>query len=557
MGFLDAPIVPAVIAYITGLLAGKVSKGELVANVKDYGAVGDGVANDYTAFANAVAALKAAGGGTLLIPPGTYDLLSRVRLCPNIRVFGPGATITKSSTSNGYVVFYTGSDGIKGYGSGDSNIVIEGLTFLGNFATNGGIGVGGFHHSDNITIRNCRFIQCAGMGHVFDLNGCSNITIRDSIFQGFNNAGGGYTKEEAIQLDISNAASASGPDLAGSWDGLPTKGVLVDNCKFLPLTVGGTTYSAPNPLGSHALREGAVHSNIRFTNNYVLDPAIDSSSDVRGVLHFIGTHNIRIVDNTFELSTPGTTAVLGLYSTDQGEASATANNEVGSSNPIVTIAPLVTQNVVFRGNRFKNFGATNGQALINITPQSGSGNISAENILIEGNSLEIAGVGTSTTNFVFASYAKKLWVIANVFAGQGRPVNASNVTDLKVLDNTISSPRTDSITANTCAQVKIARNTITTPAATGIYVTTSTDVKVFENDVLNGGVAGARGIGISGCTRFGVLGNTVEVLSGAKGVEVYNTSAAGYVRSNIIFGGTATHVVFAGTNVTEDLNIKI
>lgn len=43
-----------------------------VFNVKDFEAVGDGAANDTEAFRTASLALEAAGGGTLLIPPGTY-----------------------------------------------------------------------------------------------------------------------------------------------------------------------------------------------------------------------------------------------------------------------------------------------------------------------------------------------------------------------------------------------------------------------------------------------------------------------------------------------------
>lgn len=39
-----------------------------------YGAVGDGVTDDYTAFQNAIAAVEAAGGGTVYVPAGTYYL---------------------------------------------------------------------------------------------------------------------------------------------------------------------------------------------------------------------------------------------------------------------------------------------------------------------------------------------------------------------------------------------------------------------------------------------------------------------------------------------------
>ena len=53
-------------------LGNKVSKGDLVINVKDYGAKGDGVTNDTDAFKAASQAITDANGGTLFIPPGEY-----------------------------------------------------------------------------------------------------------------------------------------------------------------------------------------------------------------------------------------------------------------------------------------------------------------------------------------------------------------------------------------------------------------------------------------------------------------------------------------------------
>jgi len=47
-------------------------KGGQVANVKAYGAVGDGVTNDTAAFNAALASLATAGGGRCLVPKGTY-----------------------------------------------------------------------------------------------------------------------------------------------------------------------------------------------------------------------------------------------------------------------------------------------------------------------------------------------------------------------------------------------------------------------------------------------------------------------------------------------------
>jgi len=79
-------------------------------NVRDYGAVGDGKANDTIAFQKACAALNEAGTGTLIIPFGTYILggqrhikgkypyfqyeqMIDLRKVQNVAILGNGATL--------------------------------------------------------------------------------------------------------------------------------------------------------------------------------------------------------------------------------------------------------------------------------------------------------------------------------------------------------------------------------------------------------------------------------------------------------------------------------
>jgi hypothetical protein len=75
--------------------------GEMV-SVKDFGAVGDGVANDTTSIANSIAA---AAGKTLMLPPGTY-LVDAFDMSTNkpVAVLGPGATIKARTVTAGALV---------------------------------------------------------------------------------------------------------------------------------------------------------------------------------------------------------------------------------------------------------------------------------------------------------------------------------------------------------------------------------------------------------------------------------------------------------------------
>lgn len=59
------------------------------ANVKDFGAVGDGVTNDTAAIQRAINSVPVAGGGVFL-PPGTYAISSALKLRANLTICGCG-----------------------------------------------------------------------------------------------------------------------------------------------------------------------------------------------------------------------------------------------------------------------------------------------------------------------------------------------------------------------------------------------------------------------------------------------------------------------------------
>src|SRR5574343_411916 len=71
-----------------------------VFNVKDYGAVGDGVTNDTSAVQSAVSALHSYGHGRLVFPSGTYILSDVVRIqTSNIDVVGIGNAKIKAASA--------------------------------------------------------------------------------------------------------------------------------------------------------------------------------------------------------------------------------------------------------------------------------------------------------------------------------------------------------------------------------------------------------------------------------------------------------------------------
>ncbi len=59
-------------------------------DVRVFGAVGDGVADDTTAFQQAIEQQSNQGGGVLFVPPGTWKLTGPVDACSNLEIVGMG-----------------------------------------------------------------------------------------------------------------------------------------------------------------------------------------------------------------------------------------------------------------------------------------------------------------------------------------------------------------------------------------------------------------------------------------------------------------------------------
>jgi len=107
---------------------GLVAKGSLVFNVKDYGAVGDGITNDYSAIQNAINAASTAGGGVVFFPIGTYKIGTALLPKSNITFRGVGqASVITTSTTMTALFLHT-----QGVGVTCTDVRFESLSFLGS-----------------------------------------------------------------------------------------------------------------------------------------------------------------------------------------------------------------------------------------------------------------------------------------------------------------------------------------------------------------------------------------------------------------------------------------
>jgi hypothetical protein len=93
-GTSDAPTVPQ--------LANLVSKGALIYNVKDYGAVGNNSNDDTSAIQSALSAAQTAGSGIVYIPAGNYKVTGSLYFASKTVLYGAGpAATTITQTTSG------------------------------------------------------------------------------------------------------------------------------------------------------------------------------------------------------------------------------------------------------------------------------------------------------------------------------------------------------------------------------------------------------------------------------------------------------------------------
>ena len=166
-------------------------------NVKDYGATGNGITDDTAAIQAAVNAAKAAGGGDVYVPAGTYIVTGHnepsdgaIMLYDNIHLYGDGMGATNIKVADGWNMKMTGVIRTE-YGISTNNVTVDNLTIDGNrdnvsVKVDGwfnGFAPGKIGHDSNITLDRVEIKDCSGYG--FDPHEQTfNLTISNSVSHG-------------------------------------------------------------------------------------------------------------------------------------------------------------------------------------------------------------------------------------------------------------------------------------------------------------------------------------------------------------------------------------
>lgn len=523
--------IPDVSSFATKAgLADAVNAAKVFVNVKDYGAVGDGIANDSAAAKAALEAARDSGGGVVLFPEGTYYWPTTVQVYSNTVVEGRGATFVKKPGTGYTAVFGIYSEGRTGYGSGANNVTFRNLRFLGDFATGRQIALVGANHADDMLVEDCVFEQAHIQGHIMDLGGCRRVVVRRCVFLGQDTANSSAPTKECIQADNSTRLGTSAIDAPGSYDGLPCKDIQVVECSFLPITVGATTYPSPIPFGSHYGVQGYFHERMTFERNIVIDPPTETADSYRGIIHFAAARDITIRGNKF-ISTNGANIPVirnvPLTTTLLPEEADTA-----TSSTITLTDHVQSDDWMIEGNRFEGFkAATSPQSIIYL-----SGTINGTRVK------GVTIIGNSFTDCFTPPFTT---------AKGPLPIQAYDVDGLIVSSNRYRSVR-NAVSTGRSTNVTITGNTLVTASATSAMpIGPSWRVTVAGNQL----ATVSTGIHISGSSRgISVSGNTVTPLH--VGVRFDAETSGGAVSGNTVIGGSSPYHVL-GTGIEQSGNATV
>ncbi|WP_308636104.1 right-handed parallel beta-helix repeat-containing protein [Paenibacillus silvisoli] len=226
--------------YSTALAISKIW-GNLIVNVKDYGAKGDGKKDDTAAFQAAVDFAYGAGGGTVVAPPGTYmiDAVTSVYLKSNVtlqidssatlKALGNSSTVygvLRATTASNIRIIggnivgerneHTGSTGEQGHGiymKGVDNLLIEGVKVTNCWGD--GIYLGGDLLTPNKPTSEARVINCIcdnNRRQGMSITHAKNVTVEGCIFSNTN----GTAPESGLDIETNTAESCTGIIVSGN-----------------------------------------------------------------------------------------------------------------------------------------------------------------------------------------------------------------------------------------------------------------------------------------------------------------------------------------------------
>jgi len=219
-----------------------------VCTPEDFGAVGDGVADD----AGSIQRCINQKGYILFAPNKTYRLCERIRIKGDTTLDLNGSTIIGEGVPN-LILNFDDYATTSGY-NGESNIIIKNGTIKGGCLS--------FAHAHDIRLENVSFKDCIN-DHFLEICACKNYIIDSCSFVGMIDTQ--ISVYEYINIDPCYFIPFPWNDRNNTsfYDGTVNDGIFIRNCIF---AIGEGDYAfGYNAIGVH-VSDGNKHQNIHVEN---------------------------------------------------------------------------------------------------------------------------------------------------------------------------------------------------------------------------------------------------------------------------------------------------
>lgn len=460
-------------------------------NVQAYGAKGDGTTDDTAALNACLLAVYNAGGGTIVVPPGSYKTSAPLIIRRNTTLIcDNGVTFFRSASGSLIMNGDYNEDQSVYTGHGNIRIVGGVWDMKGTTVTNGNIAIA-LAHGNDISIEGVT-IKDVPQNHAIEVNSSKTVRIRDCKFLGYYATDGGAVNyNEAVQIDLA-LTGGSTFGAFGLYDDTPCDDILVTGCYFGASGTASTT-AWYRGVGGHSGKAGFEHTNVRITDN-----------------HFDGLLNIAV----------------GLYGFRR---TVVADNAFDGCGAMVYANSASSQdfgNISITGNVAKD--CTLNQAAITIAPATGT----ATGIVVSGNAIDGVTGGTS-----------------------GHGIDMSRSTYVNVTGNTIANVGGAGIRfVGTCNQVQVTNNIISDVGDAGVQVTNSNNCVVSDNVVHNPAKNGIYSTGPAGLTVTGnTITQYAQVAGTFYGIRM-STSGSNYtITNNTIRRSSGSGTDGGAINITASL----
>jgi hypothetical protein len=255
--------------------------GQIVISVPNFGAIGDGVADDTSAIQSAIAAAAAAGGGTVYFPPGKYKITSALLVDGLTPLTLRGAGYDPQPSTAGTIIANAGTGDAIAVNPAhapalDTEIVFADFRLDGTAASGNGVSV--YQHNgvrlDNVWIdghgangvyaemvARLLAVHTALVGNSQSgmyAHSCSYVIALDSLSIGNSQSGSGYAN---LWFDVCSHVIVEASRVANSLDA----GVVFSACTQVAFFSGRIDAGAGDGLRVVATN-GYVIESIEFTD---------------------------------------------------------------------------------------------------------------------------------------------------------------------------------------------------------------------------------------------------------------------------------------------------